>query len=35
MVANETGIRDLSLESVWSVYDTLFCEVSLVIRLQP
>ncbi|OXB53571.1 hypothetical protein ASZ78_012208 [Callipepla squamata] len=26
MVANETGIRDLSLESVWSVYDTLFCE---------
>ncbi|XP_040455634.1 lysosomal acid phosphatase isoform X2 [Falco naumanni] len=26
MVANETGIRDVSLESVWSVYDTLFCE---------
>ncbi|NXC79195.1 PPAL phosphatase, partial [Cercotrichas coryphoeus] len=26
MVAKETGIRDISLESVWSVYDTLFCE---------
>ncbi|KAM6335721.1 lysosomal acid phosphatase [Podargus strigoides] len=26
MVANETGIRDVSLDSVWSVYDTLFCE---------
>ncbi|XP_033917571.1 lysosomal acid phosphatase [Melopsittacus undulatus] len=26
MVANETGIRDVSLEAVWSVYDTLFCE---------
>ncbi|KFP87907.1 Lysosomal acid phosphatase, partial [Apaloderma vittatum] len=26
MVANETGIRDVSLESVWTVYDTLFCE---------
>ncbi|KFV48278.1 Lysosomal acid phosphatase, partial [Tyto alba] len=26
MVANETGIRDVSLDCVWSVYDTLFCE---------
>ncbi|XP_026705144.1 lysosomal acid phosphatase [Athene cunicularia] len=26
MVANKTGIRDVSLDSVWSVYDTLFCE---------
>ncbi|RLW10324.1 hypothetical protein DV515_00002338 [Chloebia gouldiae] len=26
MVAKETGIRDVSLESIWSVYDTLFCE---------
>nr|XP_056707188.1 lysosomal acid phosphatase [Euleptes europaea] len=26
MVAHETGIQDVSLESVWSVYDTLFCE---------
>ncbi|XP_071283579.1 lysosomal acid phosphatase isoform X2 [Agelaius tricolor] len=26
MVAKETGIRDISLESIWSVYDTLFCE---------
>ncbi|NXE21030.1 PPAL phosphatase, partial [Ardeotis kori] len=34
MVANETGIRDVSLESIWSVYDTLFCEVSLAIILQ-
>lgn len=28
MVANETGLTDLTLETVWSVYDTLFCEVS-------
>jgi len=35
MVANKTGIRDVSLESVWSVYDTLFCEVNLAIILQP
>ncbi|XP_066482437.1 lysosomal acid phosphatase isoform X1 [Tiliqua scincoides] len=26
MVAKMTGIQDVSLESVWSVYDTLFCE---------
>lgn len=26
MVANKTGIKELSLESVWSIYDTLFCE---------
>ncbi|XP_075783778.1 lysosomal acid phosphatase [Pelodiscus sinensis] len=26
MVANRTGIQDVSLESVWSIYDTLFCE---------
>uniref|UniRef100_A0A8D0GDD5 Lysosomal acid phosphatase n=1 Tax=Sphenodon punctatus TaxID=8508 RepID=A0A8D0GDD5_SPHPU len=26
MVANETGIQNVSLESVWSVYDALFCE---------
>uniref|UniRef100_A0A8C8RC64 Lysosomal acid phosphatase n=1 Tax=Pelusios castaneus TaxID=367368 RepID=A0A8C8RC64_9SAUR len=26
MVANQTGIQDVSLESVWNVYDTLFCE---------
>ncbi|XP_078540595.1 lysosomal acid phosphatase isoform X2 [Lissotriton helveticus] len=26
MVANKTGIKEISLESVWSVYDTLFCE---------
>ncbi|XP_062973564.1 lysosomal acid phosphatase [Elgaria multicarinata webbii] len=25
-VANMTGIQDVSLETVWSVYDTLFCE---------
>lgn len=34
MVANETGIRDVSLETVWSVYDTLFCEVSLCINAR-
>ena len=28
MVANETGLTDLSLETVWNVYDTLFCKVS-------
>lgn len=28
MVANETGLTDLTLETVWNVYDTLFCEVS-------
>ncbi|KAM3856133.1 lysosomal acid phosphatase isoform 2-T2 [Vipera latastei] len=26
MVANMTGIQDVSLESVWSVHDALFCE---------
>ncbi|NP_001121203.1 lysosomal acid phosphatase S homeolog precursor [Xenopus laevis] len=26
MVANKTGLSDCTLESVWSVYDTLFCE---------
>ncbi|XP_053149584.1 lysosomal acid phosphatase-like [Hemicordylus capensis] len=26
MVANMTGIQEISLESVWSIYDTLFCE---------
>ncbi|KAJ1182900.1 hypothetical protein NDU88_008077 [Pleurodeles waltl] len=26
MVANKTGIKEISLESVWSIYDTLFCE---------
>ncbi|NWI15316.1 PPAL phosphatase, partial [Crypturellus soui] len=33
MVANETGIRDVSLESVWSVYDTLFCEQAHKMKL--
>lgn len=28
MVANETGLMDLTLETIWNVYDTLFCEVS-------
>ncbi|KAG9466690.1 hypothetical protein GDO78_016267 [Eleutherodactylus coqui] len=26
MVANETGLSDCSLESVWTIYDVLFCE---------
>uniref|UniRef100_A0A8B9QFF9 Lysosomal acid phosphatase n=1 Tax=Apteryx owenii TaxID=8824 RepID=A0A8B9QFF9_APTOW len=33
MVANETGIQDVSLESVWSVYDTLFCEQAHKMKL--
>ncbi|MEJ1278435.1 acid phosphatase 2 lysosomal [Cricetulus griseus] len=28
MVANETGLTNLTLETIWNVYDTLFCEVS-------
>lgn len=28
MVSNETGLTDLTLETIWNVYDTLFCEVS-------
>uniref|UniRef100_A0A098LZ60 Lysosomal acid phosphatase n=1 Tax=Hypsiglena sp. JMG-2014 TaxID=1550645 RepID=A0A098LZ60_9SAUR len=28
MVANMTGIQDVSLESVWSVHDALFCETT-------
>lgn len=32
MVANETGLADLSLETIWNVYDTLFCEVSRLAR---
>lgn len=28
MVANETGLSNLTLETIWNVYDTLFCEVS-------
>ncbi|XP_078004454.1 lysosomal acid phosphatase isoform X3 [Phascolarctos cinereus] len=26
MVANETGVTDLTLETAWNIYDTLFCE---------
>uniref|UniRef100_A0A2K6USP4 Lysosomal acid phosphatase n=1 Tax=Saimiri boliviensis boliviensis TaxID=39432 RepID=A0A2K6USP4_SAIBB len=35
MVANETGLTDLTLESVWNVYDTLFCEQTHGLRLPP
>ncbi|XP_026527017.1 LOW QUALITY PROTEIN: lysosomal acid phosphatase [Notechis scutatus] len=28
MVANMTGIQDVSIESVWSVHDALFCETT-------
>jgi len=28
LVRNKTGLNHTSVESVWSVYDTLFCEVS-------
>ncbi|XP_033909763.2 lysosomal acid phosphatase isoform X1 [Acipenser ruthenus] len=35
MVANETGLKDVSVESIWSVYDTLFCEQSHNMTLPP
>uniref|UniRef100_A0A2I3STX6 Lysosomal acid phosphatase n=1 Tax=Pan troglodytes TaxID=9598 RepID=A0A2I3STX6_PANTR len=35
MVANETGLTDLTLETVWNVYDTLFCEQTHGLRLPP
>lgn len=35
MVANETGLTDLSLETVWNVYDTLFCEQTHGLPLPP
>ncbi|KAK2100485.1 mitochondrial acyl carrier protein [Saguinus oedipus] len=35
MVANETGLTDLTLESVWNVYDTLFCEQTHGLHLPP
>ncbi|CAM2115762.1 unnamed protein product [Caretta caretta] len=35
MVANQTGIQDVSLESVWSIYDTLFCEQTHRLLLPP
>jgi len=28
MVRNKTGLETTSIASIWSVYDTLFCEVS-------
>jgi len=28
MVRNKTGLETASIASIWSVYDTLFCEVS-------
>ncbi|KAJ1075257.1 hypothetical protein K5549_006619 [Capra hircus] len=35
MVANETGLTDLTLETVWNVYDTLFCEQTHGLPLPP
>ncbi|XP_028916021.1 lysosomal acid phosphatase [Ornithorhynchus anatinus] len=35
MLANETGVTDLSLETAWSVYDTLFCEQTHGLILPP
>ncbi|KAB0398035.1 hypothetical protein E2I00_017707, partial [Balaenoptera physalus] len=35
MVANETGLTDLTLETVWNVYDTLFCEQTHGLVLPP
>nr|XP_003412297.2 lysosomal acid phosphatase isoform X1 [Loxodonta africana] len=35
MVANETGLTNLTLETVWNVYDTLFCERTHGLALPP
>ncbi|XP_031799820.1 lysosomal acid phosphatase [Sarcophilus harrisii] len=35
MVANETGVPDLTLETAWNIYDTLFCEQTHKLRLPP
>ncbi|XP_073665035.1 lysosomal acid phosphatase isoform X1 [Tursiops truncatus] len=35
MVANETGLTDLTLETIWNVYDTLFCEQTHGLVLPP
>ncbi|XP_032216056.1 lysosomal acid phosphatase isoform X2 [Mustela erminea] len=35
MVANETGLTDVTLETVWNVYDTLFCEQTHGLVLPP
>ncbi|KAG8519586.1 Lysosomal acid phosphatase [Galemys pyrenaicus] len=35
MVTNETGLTDLTLETVWNVYDTLFCEQTHGLVLPP
>lgn len=35
MVANETGVTNLTLETIWNVYDTLFCEQTHGLLLPP
>ncbi|OBS65439.1 hypothetical protein A6R68_06031 [Neotoma lepida] len=35
MVANETGLTNLTLETIWNVYDTLFCEQTHGLLLPP
>lgn len=35
MVANETGLMNLTLETIWNVYDTLFCEQTHGLLLPP
>lgn len=32
MVRNKTALKTVSVDSVWIVYDTLFCEVSFTWR---
>lgn len=34
MVGNKTGLKSTSIEAVWSVYDTLFCEVRLITNVR-
>lgn len=33
LVRNKTGLNKTTVESVWSVYDTLFCEVRTQLSL--
>lgn len=33
MVKNKTGLEKTNIETIWSVYDTLFCEVSFTWHL--
>lgn len=34
MVKNKTGLEKTKIDAIWSVYDTLFCEVSFTWHLN-